>query len=247
MGRPGRAPARRDLVAARGFGDQRDEHAENAPCVRKRLPCRLRRRLRGKSGRLHLSPESTSALRTRRGGCHGQPSPTYSDATARNPAQLHRDAHRSDHGEALHLTEPALHHPAAARSAVLRGEFHLAAISKSRGWPDVITVLLRPLAENWNGQLIAVIVSGFDRDGAQALSGTCAVAGVTIAQKLETAEQPDMARCAIDGGYVDFVLPPEEIGAEIARIAQGDRQFEGAERSNLRPRSAGLRRPRQSP
>ena len=57
MGRSGRAPARRDLVAARGFGDQRDEHAENAPRVRKRLPCRLRRRFRGRSGRLHLSPE----------------------------------------------------------------------------------------------------------------------------------------------------------------------------------------------
>ena len=105
---------------------------------------------------------------------------------------------------------------------VLRGEFRLKPISKPRGWPDVITVFLRSLAENWDGQLIAVIVSGFDGDGAEALSAIRAVGGVTIAQKLETAEQPDMPECAIASGYVDFVLSPEEIGAEIASIARRD-------------------------
>ena len=40
------------------------------------------------------------------------------------------------------------------------GEFRLEPISKPRGWPDVITVFLRSLTENWDGQLIAVIVSG---------------------------------------------------------------------------------------
>ena len=111
----------------------------------------------------------------------------------------------------------------------------------------MITVLLRSLAENWNGQLIAVIVSGFRRGRRQALSGTCAVAGVTIAQKLETAEQPDMARCAIDGGYVDFVLPPEEIGAEIARIAQGDSAIQRRREIEFTTAVRGSRRPRQSP
>jgi chemotaxis response regulator CheB len=103
-----------------------------------------------------------------------------------------------------------------------RGKFRLAPISKPRGWPDVITVFLRSLAENWDGRLIAVIVSGFDGDGAEALSAIRAVGGVTIAQKLETAEQPDMPESAIASGYVDFVLSPEEIGAEIANIARHD-------------------------
>jgi chemotaxis response regulator CheB len=105
---------------------------------------------------------------------------------------------------------------------VLRGEFRLAPISKPRGWPDVITVFLRSLAENWDGRLIAVIVSGFDGDGAEALCSIRAVGGVTIAQKLETAEQPDMPESAIASGYVDFVLSPEEIGVEIANIARRD-------------------------
>ncbi len=75
---------------------------------------------------------------------------------------------------------------------VLDGEFRLEPISKPRGWPDVITVFLRSLTKHWGGQLIAVIVSGYDGDGAAALSGIKEVGGITIAQKLDTASQPDM-------------------------------------------------------
>ena len=75
---------------------------------------------------------------------------------------------------------------------VLDGEFRLNPISKPRGWPDVITVFLRSHTENWDGQVIAVIVSGYDGDGADALCGIKDVGGITIAQKPETAGQPDM-------------------------------------------------------
>ena len=102
---------------------------------------------------------------------------------------------------------------------ISRGQFRLKPISKPRGWPDVITVFLRSLAENWNGKLIAVIVSGYDGDGAAALSEIHEVGGVTIAQKLDTASQPDMPESAIASGCVDFVLSPEDIAREIARIA----------------------------
>ncbi|WP_426029656.1 chemotaxis protein CheB [Caulobacter sp. DWP3-1-3b2] len=105
---------------------------------------------------------------------------------------------------------------------VLNGEFRLKPISKPRGWPDVITVFLRSLTENWSGQLIAVIVSGYDGDGAAALCGIKGVGGITIAQKLDTAGQPDMPQSAIDSGCIDFVLSPEEIAHEIRRIADGD-------------------------
>lgn len=105
---------------------------------------------------------------------------------------------------------------------ILNGEFRLEPISKPRGWPDVITVFLRSLTENWSGQLIAVIVSGYDGDGAAALCGIKGVGGITIAQKLDTAGQPDMPQSAIDSGCIDFVLSPEEIAHEIRRIADGD-------------------------
>jgi two-component system chemotaxis response regulator CheB len=103
---------------------------------------------------------------------------------------------------------------------VLDGEFHLKPISKPRGWPDVITVFLRSLAESWGGKLIAVIVSGYDGDGADALRAIREVGGVTIAQELETAAQPDMPESAIASGCVDFILSPEGIALEIARIAK---------------------------
>jgi two-component system chemotaxis response regulator CheB len=100
---------------------------------------------------------------------------------------------------------------------VLNGEFRLKPISKPHGWPDAITVFLRSLTLNWDGKLIAVIVSGFDGDGAAALCGIKEVGGVTIAQKL--AAQPDMPESAIASGCIDFVLSPEDIAKEIVRIA----------------------------
>src|SRR3984885_13937313 len=82
------------------------------------------------------------------------------------------------------LTEP--NHvfiiPAQRDLHVQGGEFRLKPISKPRGWPDVITVFLRSLTEHWDGQLIAVIVSGYDGDGAAALCGIKDQGGVTIAQ-----------------------------------------------------------------
>jgi len=102
---------------------------------------------------------------------------------------------------------------------VLDGEFRLKPISKPRGWPDVITVFLRSLTQNWDGKLVAVIVSGFDGDGAAALCGIKDVGGITIAQKLDTAGQPDMPESAIDSGCIDFILSPEDIAKEIVRIA----------------------------
>ena len=103
---------------------------------------------------------------------------------------------------------------------VLHGGFRLKPISKPRGWPDVITVFLRSLARHRNGKLIAVIVSGYDGDGADALCAIREMGGVTIAQKLETAEHPQMPESAIASGCVDFVLSPEGIALEISKIAK---------------------------
>jgi len=105
---------------------------------------------------------------------------------------------------------------------VLNGEFRLVPISKPRGWPDVITVFLRSLTENWDGKLIAVIVSGYDGDGAAALGGIREAGGIVIAQKLETAAHPDMPESAIASGYVDFVLSPEDIAREIVQVARSE-------------------------
>jgi chemotaxis response regulator CheB len=78
------------------------------------------------------------------------------------------------------------------------------------------------MTEHWDGKLIAIIVSGYDGDGAEALRGIKAVGGVTIAQKADTAGQPDMPESAIATGHVDLVLSPEEIAKAIISIARGE-------------------------
>ena len=101
---------------------------------------------------------------------------------------------------------------------VLDRAFRLKPISKPRGWPDVITVCLRSMAQNWHGKLIAVIVSGFDGDGADALCEIREIGGVTIAQRLDTAGEPDMPASAIASGCIDYILAPEEIPEMLRRM-----------------------------
>jgi chemotaxis response regulator CheB len=100
------------------------------------------------------------------------------------------------------------------------GEFRLKQISKPRGWPDVITVFLKSLTRHWDGKLIAVIVSGYDGDGAAALCAIQEEGGITIAQKPETAQQPDMPQSAIASGCIDYILAPENIAQTIVQISQ---------------------------
>ena len=109
------------------------------------------------------------------------------------------------------------------------GRFRLEPISKLRGWSEVITVFLRSLTHCWDGRLIAVIVSGYDGDGAAALCGIREVGGITIAQKQSTAGEPAMPQSAIDTGCIDFVLTPEEIAKKIVEIAFAEETSGGPE------------------
>jgi two-component system, chemotaxis family, protein-glutamate methylesterase/glutaminase len=111
--------------------------------------------------------------------------------------------------------------PARRDLHVLDRQFRLRPISKPGGWPDVITVFLRSLSRHWSGKLIAVIVSGYDGDGAAALCGIKDVGGITIAQRLDTASQPDMPESAIASGWIDYILSPEDIARKIIGICAG--------------------------
>ncbi len=105
---------------------------------------------------------------------------------------------------------------------VLNGEFRLKPISKPRGWPDVITVFMLSMTKNWDGKLIAIIVSGYDGDGADAMCSIREVGGITIAQKPDTAGQPDMPESAIASGCIDYILSPEDIAKQIVRIMKAE-------------------------
>ena len=102
---------------------------------------------------------------------------------------------------------------------IASGTFQLKPISKPRGWPDVITVFFQSVVENWNGKTVAVILSGYDGDGAAALCGIQAMGGITMAQMPSTAAHPDMPQSAIATGCIDFILSPEEIALEIRQLS----------------------------
>jgi len=143
--------------------------------------------------------------------------------------QLHEVLPRFSSMPVVLITEDLLIEPnrvyiiPANRDLHVEGDgFHLQPISKPQGWPDVITVFLQSLTQFWSGKLIAVIVSGYDGDGAAALCGIKEVGGITIAQRLDTAIQPDMPQSAIASGCIDFVLSPEDIAKEIVRLARAE-------------------------
>ena len=74
------------------------------------------------------------------------------------------------------------------------------------------------LAEDQGSHAIGVILSGSSSDGAQGLRAIKCAAGTTFCQDEESAKYEGMPHSAIATGAVDFVLPPQAIAGELARI-----------------------------
>jgi two-component system CheB/CheR fusion protein len=91
--------------------------------------------------------------------------------------------------------------------------------SDSHGHHMPIDRFMRSLAEEQGKHALGVILSGFGSDGTSGLSEIQAQGGVTFAQDESSARHDGMPRNAIAAGYVDYVLPPKAIAAELARIA----------------------------
>jgi two-component system, chemotaxis family, protein-glutamate methylesterase/glutaminase len=100
------------------------------------------------------------------------------------------------------------------------GCFRVRPRSKHYGWSNVITLFLESLIEFRRPPGIAVILSGYDADGAAALAAFRKLGGVTIAQDLASAYVKDMPKSAIATGVVDYVLTPDAIAGKIEAIAK---------------------------
>jgi two-component system CheB/CheR fusion protein len=77
----------------------------------------------------------------------------------------------------------------------------------------------RSLAEDLRHEAIGVVLSGTATDGTIGLEAIKGEGGITFAQDA-TAQHDGMPHSAIASGCVDFVLPPEGIAQEIARIGK---------------------------
>ena len=98
------------------------------------------------------------------------------------------------------------------------GMLKLVPRAKTRGAHLPIDSFLESLAEAQGSQSIGVILSGMGSDGTLGLEAIKAEGGITIAQEPRSAKNEDMPRSAIAAGCVDFVLSPEDIARELARL-----------------------------
>jgi len=103
---------------------------------------------------------------------------------------------------------------------IANGKLHL----MDRGEPMVkhlpIDYFLTSLAADRGNRAIGVILSGTASDGTMGLKAIKSEGGITFAQDVKSAKYDGMPRSAVAAGCVDFVLPPEGIASELARIGR---------------------------
>lgn len=90
-----------------------------------------------------------------------------------------------------------------------------------------IDLFFRSLAEERRHHAIGVVLSGTATDGTLGVRAIKGAGGITFAQD-DSARQTGMPHSAIADGFVDFVLSPHAIGAELVRIGRAPRTLEGA-------------------
>jgi two-component system CheB/CheR fusion protein len=100
------------------------------------------------------------------------------------------------------------------------GVLRLRSRVEPRGRHRPIDGFLRILAADQGSRAIGVILSGTASDGVLGLQAIKAEGGVTFAQDVKSAKYTGMPESAIAAGVVDFVLPPDQIARQLARLAR---------------------------
>ncbi|MBD2261187.1 chemotaxis protein CheB [Pseudanabaena sp. FACHB-2040] len=100
------------------------------------------------------------------------------------------------------------------------GIFHLAPRQKVLGKYMPGDAFFESLAVDRGNKAIAVVLSGMDGDGSRGLKAVKVAGGVTFAQCEASAKFDSMPNTAVATGYVDFVLPPQAIAAELVTISR---------------------------
>src|SRR5260370_14414186 len=101
---------------------------------------------------------------------------------------------------------------------ISQGILRITPRTEKQGHHMPIDRFLRSLAEDQRSNTIGVILSGTASDGTLGLAAIKAEGGITFAQDEKSAKFDGMPKNAIAAGCVDFVLPPDEIARELARI-----------------------------
>ncbi|MFT4240714.1 MAG: chemotaxis protein CheB [Acidovorax sp.] len=81
-----------------------------------------------------------------------------------------------------------------------------------------IDVLFESAADLYGSQLVGILLSGANEDGALGLAHVRAIGGLTIVQDPATAAMPAMPQAALARSAADHILPPEGIAALLAQL-----------------------------
>lgn len=108
--------------------------------------------------------------------------------------------------------------PANIELTIADGALKLAPRENTQGLHLPVDRFLCSLADALGSKAIGVILSGAGSDGSEGVKAIKGAGGVTFAQDAATARFGTMPNAAVATGCVDFVLAPEAIAAELARI-----------------------------
>lgn len=110
--------------------------------------------------------------------------------------------------------------PPNRKMTISQGVLRLTPRENTHGKHMPVDSLFYSLAQDREDKAIGVVLSGGDGDGALGLEAIKAANGITFAQCEKSAKFDSMPRNAALTGSVDFILPPKEIGEELARISR---------------------------
>jgi two-component system chemotaxis response regulator CheB len=92
--------------------------------------------------------------------------------------------------------------------------------------PSVDTTMLS-VAENSAQKLIAVVMTGMGKDGAEGIAHIKNIGGITIAQDEASSIVYGMPKQAVATNCVDIIAPPKEIQKRLIRLVGRDRSQQG--------------------
>ena len=101
---------------------------------------------------------------------------------------------------------------------ILKGKLHIGDREEPRSVNTTIDIFFRSLAADQGSNAIGVVLSGTASDGTLGLTAIKGEGGITFAQDTGSAKYDGMPASAIAAECVDFVLTPQGIAAELARI-----------------------------
>lgn len=104
--------------------------------------------------------------------------------------------------------------------SILNGRLYLTDPLDTHATRLPIDRFLSSLAEDQKERAVGIILSGTGTDGTLGLRAIKGEGGMTMAQEESQAKYDSMPRNAINTGLVDFVLPVEKMGAELARYVK---------------------------